>query len=305
MPTRPSSPHGKAITVLGWKALYQNDKGEDEEEKGELPVVRKGDAVHYRNGQVDKKATKPPPRFTPSTLLAAMKEIYKYVKDDSLKKKLKEVQGIGTEATRATIIQELIQRKFLTAEGKKKYLKPTDNAYLLVDALPDEMLYPDETAIWEERLYQMSLGKDNLEAFLRDQLDFLKSLVTAAGGVVMKAEGAKACPDCGRKSTSSVRARLPRLRRPTSCPCWRKCPSTRLWRRWWTPVTSSPLRATGSRAWPTGWRTNDCPAPRRILRRGAFFASGAYFHKGHTSNNLLLLGKALAKRGKIHDNSSI
>lgn len=111
--------HGKAVTVLGWKALYQNDKGEDEEEKGELPVVRKGDAVHYQNGQVDKKATKPPPRFTPSTLLAAMKEIYKYVKDDSLKKKLKEVQGIGTEATRATIIQELIQRKFLTAEGKR------------------------------------------------------------------------------------------------------------------------------------------------------------------------------------------
>ena len=189
--------HGKAVTVPGWKVLYQSDKNDDEEEKGELPVVRKGDAVHYRNGQVDKKATKPPPRFTPSTLLAAMKEIYKYVKDDSLKKKLKEVQGIGTEATRATIIQELIQRKFLTAEGKKKYLKPTDNAYLLVDALPDEMLYPDETAIWEERLYQMSLGKDNLEAFLRDQLDFLKALVTAAGGVVMKVEGAKACPECG------------------------------------------------------------------------------------------------------------
>ena len=151
--------HGKAVTVPGWKVLYQGDKNDDEEEKGELPVVRKGDAVHYQSGQVDKKATKPPPRFTPSTLLAAMKEIYKYVKDDSLKKKLKEVQGIGTEATRATIIQELIQRKFLMAEGKKKYLKPTDNAYLLVDALPDEMLYPDETAIWEERLYQMSLGR--------------------------------------------------------------------------------------------------------------------------------------------------
>ena len=72
-----------------------------------------------RNGQVDKKATKPPPRFTPSTLLAAMKEIYKYVKDESLKKKLKEVQGIGTEATRATIIQELIQRKFLTTEARR------------------------------------------------------------------------------------------------------------------------------------------------------------------------------------------
>ena len=125
--------HGKTVTVPGWKVLYQSEKHDDEdEEKGTLPAVRKGDSVHYQNGQVDKKATKPPPRFTPSTLLAAMKEIYKYVKDENLKKKLKEVQGIGTEATRATIIQELIQRKFLTTEGKKKYLKPTDDAYLLV-----------------------------------------------------------------------------------------------------------------------------------------------------------------------------
>lgn len=190
--------HGKTVTVPGWKVLYQSDKHDDEdEEKGTLPAVRKGDGVHYQNGQVDKKTTKPPPRFTPSTLLAAMKEIYKYVKDESLKKKLKEVQGIGTEATRATIIQELIQRKFLTTEGKKKYLKPTDDAYLLVDSLPDEMLYPDETAVWEERLYQMSLGKDNLDTFLHDQLSFLDTLVTAARKVVMHLAGIKVCPVCG------------------------------------------------------------------------------------------------------------
>lgn len=190
--------HGKTVTVPGWKVLYQSDKhDEEDEEKGTLPAVRKGDGVHYQNGQVDKKATKPPPRFTPSTLLAAMKEIYKYVKDESLKKKLKEVQGIGTEATRATIIQELIQRKFLTTEGKKKYLKPTDDAYLLVDSLPDEMLYPDETAVWEERLYQMSLGKDDLNHFLHDQLSFLDTLVTAARKVVMHLAGTKVCPVCG------------------------------------------------------------------------------------------------------------
>ena len=190
--------HGKTVTVPGWKVLYQSDKhDEEDEEKGTLPAVRKGDGVHYQNGQVDKKTTKPPPRFTPSTLLAAMKEIYKYVKDESLKKKLKEVQGIGTEATRATIIQELIQRKFLTTEGKKKYLKPTDDAYLLVDSLPDEMLYPDETAVWEERLYQMSLGKDNLDTFLHDQLSFLDTLVTAARKVVMHLAGIKVCPVCG------------------------------------------------------------------------------------------------------------
>ena len=190
--------HGKTITVMGWKALYQSDKKETEEdEKKELPVVRKGSQVQYQNGQVDKKATKPPPRFTPSTLLAAMKEIYKYVKDESLKKKLKEVQGIGTEATRATIINELITRKFLVTEGKKKYLRPTDNAYLLVDALPESMLYPDETAVWEERLYQMSMGQDDITSFLHDQFSFLGTLLTAAKKAVIRLAGGKICPLCG------------------------------------------------------------------------------------------------------------
>ena len=80
--------HGKTVVVLGWKELYQSD-ADDEDEKGELPPVRKGDGVQFRSGKVEEKATKAPPRFTSSTLLQAMKEIYKYVKDDSLKKKLK------------------------------------------------------------------------------------------------------------------------------------------------------------------------------------------------------------------------
>uniref|UniRef100_UPI004024DE78 topoisomerase DNA-binding C4 zinc finger domain-containing protein n=1 Tax=Megasphaera micronuciformis TaxID=187326 RepID=UPI004024DE78 len=133
-----------------------------------------------------------------STLLAAMKEIYKYVKDDGLKKKLKEVQGIGTEATRATIINELIGRKFLYEEGKKKYLCPADSAYILIDALPDELAYPDETAIWEERLHLMSIGKDDLQSFLKDQVEFLRTLIQKAGqGVVKTPVEGKRCPRCG------------------------------------------------------------------------------------------------------------
>ncbi len=183
---------------MGWKELYQSDT-DDEDEKGELPPVRKGDDVQFRSGKVEEKATKAPPRFTSSTLLQAMKEIYKYVKDDSLKKKLKEVQGIGTEATRATIIGELIERKFLAEEGKKKYLKPTDMAYLLVDSLPDELLYPDETAVWEERLYQMSLGKDSLADFLGAQELFLRKLIDAVqhGGGMPQPKAGRVCPQCG------------------------------------------------------------------------------------------------------------
>ena len=86
--------------------------------------------------QIDKKATKPPSRFTAATLLQAMKEIHKFVKNEDLKKQLKAVSGIGTEATRATIIEELISRGFMKETGKKKILTPTENAYLLVDALP-------------------------------------------------------------------------------------------------------------------------------------------------------------------------
>lgn len=189
--------HGKVVTKLGWKELYQNEKKEDGADKTELPPVRKGDAVRFQDGQVEEKMTKPPARFTASSLLAAMKEIYKYVKDDAVKKKLKEVQGIGTEATRATIINELITRKFLVQEGKKKFLKPTDNAYLLVDSLPDEMLYPDETAVWEDRLYNMSQGTDNLAQFLHDQVHFLDRLVTAAKALVKTLTGQKTCPKCG------------------------------------------------------------------------------------------------------------
>lgn len=215
--------HGKTIAVMGWKELYGRDKGDDEDDaKGTLSAVRKGDAVHYQSGQVDKKATKPPPRFTPSTLLAAMKEIYKYVKDEALKKKLKEVQGIGTEATRATIINELITRKFLRTEGKKQYLVPTENAYLLVDSLPDEMLYPDETAIWEERLYQMSLGKDRLAAFLTDQFSFLDRLLAAAKSVIVKSEGDRLCPVCG----SAMRKRHGKYGDFYGCSSYPKCRHT-------------------------------------------------------------------------------
>ena len=108
-----------------------------------------------------------------------MKEIYKYVKDESLKKKLKEVQGIGTEATRATIIQELIQRKFLTTEARRstssRRMTPTSSSIPcpMKCSIPTKRL-SGRTALSDE------LGKDKLDTFLHDQLFFLDTLVTAA-----------------------------------------------------------------------------------------------------------------------------
>ena len=175
---------GRVVIDLGWKALYKKVKSteetednQEEQEEKSLPAVRKGDAVTAKDSKLDQRKTKPPSRFTSATLVQAMKEIHKYVKNEDLKKQLKDVSGIGTEATRATIIGELVSRKFLLEEGKKKTLIPTDSAYTLVDALPESLLYPDATAQWEERLALMSEGHEQLDVFLQDQTKFVIQLI--------------------------------------------------------------------------------------------------------------------------------
>ena len=109
-----------------------------------------------------------------------MKDIHKYVKDVEVKKKLKDIYGIGTEATRATIIEDLVKRNFLQLEGKKKYLVPTQLAYILIDALPDEMTYPDSTAVWEDYLHSLSEGQGTIEEFLAKQAEFTQNLCIKA-----------------------------------------------------------------------------------------------------------------------------
>lgn len=189
---------GRVVKDPGWKILYsaEPDKEEDKEDAAMLPAMQKKDSVQYKEGRLDQRATKPPQRFTAATLLAGMKEIHKYVKDEDAKKKLKDVYGIGTEATRATIIDDLIKRQFLRAEGRKKYLVPTDAAYLLVDALPDEMIYPDSTAIWEDHLHSMAAGDGELEAFLSAQIDFTRLLCQKALDIHLPVQGEHPCPRC-------------------------------------------------------------------------------------------------------------
>jgi DNA topoisomerase-3 len=189
--------NGRIIKELGWKELYGAEADEKKEEDGgALPAMTKGDQPLFVKASADKKSTKAPGRFTAATLLAAMKEIHKYVKNPDLKKQLKDVAGIGTEATRATIIKELTERGFLREETKKKYLKPTEPAYLLVDILPEEITYPDFTALWEDILHQMAAGNASLDTFLGQQARFASSLCTKAKGAAIPLKGEHHCPRC-------------------------------------------------------------------------------------------------------------
>lgn len=190
---------GRIIIEPGWKALYGAEADESkDEDNASIPAMQKGDEVELISSTADKKATKPPVRFTATTLLAAMKEIHKYVKNPDLKKQLKDVSGIGTEATRATIIKELVERGFLVEEKKKKYLRPTESAYLLIDALPEELTYPDYTAIWESILHSMASGNESLNAFLTQQAQFATELCAKAGSLSIPLNGEHHCPQCGK-----------------------------------------------------------------------------------------------------------
>lgn len=120
------------------------------------------------------------------------------MKNPELKKHLKDVSGIGTEATRASIIKELTVRSFI--EEKKKYLYPTEAAYLLIDTLPEELTYPDSTAIWEIIFNRMVDGKAELNSFIDQQTNFITTLCQKAKEIPIKNYDSNAiqCPRCKR-----------------------------------------------------------------------------------------------------------
>ena len=189
---------GKAVTKLGWKVIYKNVvKDELEETELVLPLLREGEQVKYISSSISEKNTKPPTRFNPSTLLQAMKEIHKYVRNDTLKVELKECSGIGTEATRAGIIEKLQTSGFLQMKGK--YLEPTEKARMAVKVLPDEMIYPDTTAVWEQELEEVAAGKKNFDTFYQGQLRGLsKLLYEAKNAEITPSKNSVLCPNCGK-----------------------------------------------------------------------------------------------------------
>ena len=191
---------GKVILQDGWRVLYKKEQHdtEDGEDNGQnLPHVREGDSVSYQDGSIQEGVTKPPARFTPATLLKAMKEIHKYVKDTGLKDRLKECSGIGTEATRASIIEMLQKREYIRLE--KKQLVPTELSISLCKILPDKILFPDITAQWEFDLDRISTGSISIKDFFAQQEIYLRELLdNAKTAAIAPSKNSIACPQCGK-----------------------------------------------------------------------------------------------------------
>lgn len=214
---------GNTPISLGWKTLLpRKNKTNNDEEQSELPKLTKGEETWCHEGIIDEKVTTPPAAFTDATLLAAMTGISRFVTDKAIRAILKETDGLGTEATRASIIELLFKRDFLMRQGKQIHASKTGRAF--IDCLPQQLVTPDMTAKWESSLNAISLGEasyqtfmQNLEKNLTELLDKSREMPTAAlQNLPAPAKKAftKRKASTGRKTTSKKTTTSNARRRP-------------------------------------------------------------------------------------------
>lgn len=187
----------KDVLAQGWKMLFPQSKGsgsrsantdnrqdavaEDGFSGVKLPDVHQGDSVLCTKAHVDEKQTSPPKHFTDATLLAAMTGIARFVSDPTIKKVLRETDGLGTEATRAGIIELLFTRQFLIRSGKE--IRATDVGRQLITSLPENMTHPDMTAHWESQLEAISQREMKYNQFMQPLTLSLQQLIEEVGAV--------------------------------------------------------------------------------------------------------------------------
>ena len=167
---------GKVPRVEGWKILFKADTNKESEESQTLPVVMIGEAIQAEVKSVQKE-TQPPKPFTEGTLLTAMKTANKTVDDEQAIKILQEVEGIGTEATRASIIETLKQKEYIKVEKNK--LIVTEKGKLLCQAVESQHLLTsaEMTAKWETYLKKIGKREGNQETFIANIKKFIVHLI--------------------------------------------------------------------------------------------------------------------------------
>ena len=163
------------LQTAGWKTLWGKEDNDEEQQEPLLPIVEKGQILFCSKGEIINKKTQPPKPFTDATLLSAMTGIARFVQDKELKKILRETDGLGTEATRAGIIELLFKRGFLYKKGKN--IHSSEAGRILIQALPDIATQPDMTAHWESQLTGISQKQTSYQQFMEPLTQMLPDLV--------------------------------------------------------------------------------------------------------------------------------
>ena len=190
---------GRVLQRPGWLEVYGRAA---QEEAATLPALAAGERAQVREVSVQANQTRPPPRYTEATLLAAMEGAGKLVEDEELRAAM-EAKGLGTPATRAQIIEDLIAVKYVRRAARE--LVPTFKAYRLLLALRhfgvEEITSPQLTGDWEYKLKLMEARKlgrrefmEHIEAVARDLVARIRDgRIPDTAFATVRAP----CPKCG------------------------------------------------------------------------------------------------------------
>jgi DNA topoisomerase-3 len=196
--------NGKITLSVGWKEVYGSYEDEEKLEdysKEKLDIIKKEKQLPLDSIKRNIGETKPPARFTEATLLSAMENPVRFMKnaDVELKKTIGETGGLGTVATRADIIDKLFNS--FVIEKKEKYIYTTSKGRQLLDLSPVDLKSPILTAKWEQQLTDISKGRINKDKFLNDMIDYTKIIIkeikTSGKTYVHDNETKTKCPECG------------------------------------------------------------------------------------------------------------
>ena len=198
--------HGKQILSQGWKAYTsqgektQSEESEEEKEEdlAELPNVQEGENLPLDHGTITQHKTKPKPLFTEATLLSAMENAGREIEDTDTRKAISDC-GIGTPATRASIIETLLLRDFIRRE--KKTLLPTEKGLSVYGIVKDQRIANAEmTGNWELALSAIEAGKASAEDFSTRIKDYTAEICREllALQIAQPQYPTYRCPVCGK-----------------------------------------------------------------------------------------------------------
>ncbi|HSK68118.1 MAG TPA: DNA topoisomerase III [Candidatus Limnocylindria bacterium] len=230
---------GRVVRSLGWKAVMGEGE-KDKDDEAALPALAVGDTRKVVQATVRQETTKPPAPHTDASLLSRMEHPETDKDEDELMQALKKA-GLGTPATRAAVIERLIQVGYASRRGKA--ITATEKGELLIEAVPDEIASPVMTAKWEQALEEIAHagraparfmeGIRRFTSFLTDYaqhqakpLSFPAEMRTKSGKVkafnAPKALEGMKCPLCGKPVQESDRA--------FGCAAWKEGCRFTLWK---------------------------------------------------------------------------
>jgi len=169
---------GSVIKIPGWRSIWgaieEKEENEPEDSNQQLPQLNKMEILPVKNAKVLNKQTKPKPLHTEATLLKAMETAGKEMDDETIREAIKE-KGIGTAATRASMIEVLFKRKYI--EKQKKSLVPTHLGMLVYDLVKEKSLASVElTGNWEHKFIQIEKGILSDQNFHTEIIQYTKSI---------------------------------------------------------------------------------------------------------------------------------